>query len=42
MNDLVILGEDTHFDISDYFVISEFDIEKVDRSSISLIETSSR
>ena len=30
MNGLEVLGENIHFDISGYFVISEFDIEGVD------------
>ena len=32
INGLEVLGENIHFDISGYFVISEFDIEEVDCS----------
>ena len=33
MNGLEVLGENIHFDISGYFVISKFDIEVVDCSN---------
>ena len=36
INDLEDLGENIHFDISDYFVIPEFDIEGVDCSELQI------
>ena len=37
INVLEVLGENIHFDISEYFVIPEFDIEGVDCSSSSIL-----
>ena len=36
LNGLEVLGENIHFDISGYFVISEFDIEGVDCSVVRI------